>query len=92
LILAIKQAHRWNSFGQHADILQRRAHNVPDAPLQSVLNSNKSRFHEDHFLPGVLDGLRDTAITSADIEEGAGRGEVSHRLENATISVLEPEG
>jgi len=64
----IKQAHRRKSFGQRADILQRRAHDVPDTPLESVLNPNQSRFHEDYFMAGFLDCTRDAAVTTADVE------------------------
>jgi hypothetical protein len=47
---------------------------VLDTPIQGILNSDRSRFQKDHFLPRLLDCTRDAAITAADVEKGAGWG------------------
>ena len=87
----IKQAHRWKSLRQHPSVLQGRPHDLAYAAVEGVSNPRKSRFHEDHFQPGLLNRPGNVTIPAANIKERTGWREKLDRCENTAIPVSKPK-
>ena len=87
----IKQAHRRKSLCRNLNVFQGGPHYLTYATLQGVSNPGKSRFHQDHFVPGLLNRLCYIAISTANVENRSGWWKKLKHFENTAIPVPKPK-
>lgn len=87
----VEEAHSGKGLSQDPGIFQSRPHYLPYTSFDGIAHAVKPWFDKHYIEAAFLNRVGDAAISTADIKDGALRGEKLNRLKNAAVSVFKPE-